>query len=216
VKNLAPQNLVKYFLFVWLFSAYAHSGEPSVIPPSTQSDIELDQANRLKNIEEARKSVQQLQAIPEVPRVASSSEDNCFNVQNIEFEGNSLFHSDEIMSWLDFQPSCIGLSSVNEYLRIITNRYIQEGYITSRAFLVPQDLSSGTLKIVIVEGRLESMLFNGKQEGFLQQAFSNIEGKILNLRDIEQGLDQINRLNRYNARIKLEPGTQQGYSVITP
>ena len=45
-------------------------------------------------------------------------------------------------------------------------------------------------------------------------AFPNMNGKILNLRDLEQGLDQINRLARYNAQIKILPGSEQGFSIV--
>lgn len=88
------------------------------------------------------------------------------------------------------------------------------GYVTSRAFMTPQDLASGELQIIILEGKVEKVLFNGQLSVSLDMAFPDISGKILNLREIEQGLDQINRLSRYNAQIKLLPSAQQGYSIV--
>ncbi len=64
------------------------------------------------------------------------------------------------------------------------------------------------------EGRLEKLLFNGEPQSFLNNAFPNLINQPLNLRDIEQGLDQINRLSRYNAQIKLLPGSAKGLSVV--
>ena len=35
--------------------------------------------------------------------------------------------------------------------------YIDRGYVTSRAYLPQQDLSSGELRVIVVEGRLEGL-----------------------------------------------------------
>lgn len=39
-------------------------------------------------------------------------------------------------------------------------------------------------------------------------------GDILNLRDLEQAIDQINRLSAYDARMMLEPGDQEGHTQV--
>ena len=80
--------------------------------------------------------------------------------------------------------------------------------------MTPQDLSGGVLQLVILEGKVEKVLFNGQESGALDMALPDSSGKVLNLRDIEQGLDQVNRLSRYNAQIKLLPSAQQGYSIV--
>ncbi len=42
----------------------------------------------------------------------------------------------------------------------------------------------------------------------------SISGTLLNLRDIEQGLDRIRRLSQYHAQIKLLPSARHGYSIV--
>lgn len=195
-----------------LVSSLAHS-TLGILPPSTQSEIENEQAKRLQVIEEMKRGLNKLTDVTELPQVAIDEQESCFHVERIEFEGNTAFTSEDILNWLTFEPACIGLTRINDYLRVITNGYVEAGYVTSRAFLVPQDLASKALKVVILEGKLEKLLFNGVPQSFLYSAFPSLEGELLNLRDIEQGLDQINRLNRYNAQIKLLPGSEQGYSV---
>ena len=44
--------------------------------------------------------------------------------------------------------------------------------------------------------------------------FPQMEGRVLNLRDLEQGIDQINRLSSNNARLDIQPGEKAGESVI--
>lgn len=184
------------------------------VSPTTQTQIEQEQAQRLEEIDKAKQSVKQIERVTPLPEQPNVKNETCFDVHQVVFSGNSVFDEDLLLESIEFSPHCLGLSEINDYLRRITNLYVEAGYVTSRAFLVPQDLSLGLLEIVIIEGRLEGLLLNGTSEPFLNNAFPNLIGKTLNLRDIEQGLEQINRLSRYNAQIKLLPSEQQGYSIV--
>lgn len=55
---------------------------------------------------------------------------------------------------------------------------------------------------------------DGAPERELNMLFPGLEGKILNLRDIEQGMEQINRTRTTPVQIEILPGTQQGWSVV--
>ncbi|MCU4029248.1 POTRA domain-containing protein, partial [Enterobacter roggenkampii] len=83
-----------------------------------------------------------------------------------------------------------------------------------RAFLTEQDLSGGQLNIVVLEGRLEAIRLEGETPRMLKMAFPGRVGGILNLRDIEQGMEQINRLRADPVQIEILPGTQAGYSIV--
>src|ERR1051325_10368462 len=45
-------------------------------------------------------------------------------------------------------------------------------------------------------------------------AFPGVAGGILNLRDLEQGIDQVNRLQSNAAKIDIQPGTEPGASDV--
>lgn len=62
--------------------------------------------------------------------------------------------------------------------------------------MTEQDLSHGELTLEILEGRLEKIELDGQTPAMLRTVFPGAEGHILNLRDIEQGMEQINRLHR--------------------
>lgn len=87
---------------------------------------------------------------------------------------------------------------------------MQRGYITSRAFLTEQDLSQGKLIIPVLEEKLESIRIDGKHSRMLKMAFTRLEGNILNLRDIEQGMEQINRVRRTPVQIEIQPSSRPG------
>lgn len=44
--------------------------------------------------------------------------------------------------------------------------------------------------------------------------FPGVKGSVLQLRDIEQGLDQLNRLPSNNATMRIEPGAEAGSSRV--
>ena len=92
---------------------------------------------------------------------------------------------------------CLGVTQINELLKVITNHYIEKGLITSRAYLPQQDLSGGHLTVLVVEGKLEGLKSaEGSQlsDRELAMAFPGRTGELVNLREIEQMVDQLNRL----------------------
>ena len=49
---------------------------------------------------------------------------------------------------------CLGVSQLNELLKVITDYYLGKGRVTSRAYLPQQDLSTGHLQVLVVEGKV--------------------------------------------------------------
>ncbi|WP_350307981.1 POTRA domain-containing protein, partial [Photorhabdus viridis] len=69
-----------------------------------------------------------------------------------------------------------------------------------------QDLSSGTLMITVNEGKIESISLDDETPRSLKMAFPGMIGKTLNLRDIEQGMERLNRLPSQQVAIDIQPG----------
>ncbi|OAJ93538.1 ShlB/FhaC/HecB family hemolysin secretion/activation protein [Vibrio bivalvicida] len=211
IRPFKLSHLLCLFVFLtWDNSALANTP----LGPLATQDIERKQQERLESLEKSNQSLQDLVPSKVIPESDKTTDGACVQIKAITFSGNNVFGDSTLKRISKFKPGCITLTQINEYLRLISNHYIEAGYVTSRAFMTPQDLSSGTLKIVILEGKVEKVLLNGEERQWLHMAFPMIADSILNLRDIEQGLDQINRLSRYNATIKLLPSSKQDYSVV--
>ncbi|GAA5317614.1 MAG: two-partner secretion system transporter TpsB2 [Candidatus Pelagadaptatus aseana] len=106
---------------------------------------------------------------------------------------------------------CLTLKDINTLLDRVSAEYFSRGYITSRAYLREQNLADGDLQIDIVEGT-----FAGIEPGDTNysEIFSLKPGQLLNLRDIEQGVDHINRLQSMQASVRLLPGKALGQSLL--
>lgn len=96
-------------------------------------------------------------------------------------------------------------------MRDVTQDYLS----TSRAWLQEQDISGGTLVIAVTEGEVETVTLEGHEENAIRMAFPRTEGRVLNLRDTEQGLEQLNRLNSRPLTVDILPGSREGFSRVT-
>lgn len=104
----------------------------------------------------------------------------------------------------------LGVSDVEQLLSEITRHYILHGYATARAYLPEQDLNSGVLRIIVVEGRVERITGPGVRFNI----FPTGPRDLLNLRDLEQGIDNLNRIASNHASLDLQPGTAPGDTIV--
>ncbi|MEH0833610.1 ShlB/FhaC/HecB family hemolysin secretion/activation protein [Pectobacterium cacticida] len=152
-----------------------------------------------------------------IPTVAPLTTEDavCFPIQRIIFRGASaLATKDRVAIQQRYQHRCLNLTAVHNVVRETTNAYLTRGFITSQAYLQEQDLSSGTLIISVSEGKIEAIRLEGETSLALNMAFPGLEGRILNLRDIEQGMGQLNRLPSQQVAIDIQPGKQAGSSIV--
>jgi hemolysin activation/secretion protein len=119
-----------------------------------------------------------------------------------------------------FEGKPLGVNRINLLLDRLNRALVAAGYITSRAYVASRNLSDGELVIAIVPGRIESIRYNGRdvssgEAGFgVRLALPIRGGDILRLPDIEQAVDQLNRLRRNNVQIQIKPGARPGGSLV--
>ncbi|CZF86798.1 ShlB/FhaC/HecB family hemolysin secretion/activation protein [Grimontia marina] len=204
-----------FAVFLGLVISPSLSAADLPVSPSTQVEIDKQQEARLKALDEARQSLERLVPLPSEVPSKPVDEANCFEVSQVRVVGNSVLSKKEITQLVSpFAGQCLGAKNINQVLQVLTNAYVAKGYVTTRAVLEPQDLSSGTLTVRVIEGELGGVVINGEDSDAFTMALPSHEGKILNLRDIEQALDQINRLPRYDAKIEMLPGEKLGETVV--
>lgn len=137
-------------------------------------------------------------------------------INRLDIEGNTLLKLTFLSSLrVKYENRELTAAEVRNIIRDVTNQYIDMGYVTARVFLPPQNIASGSLKIKIIEGTVESYtLENTESKINTKNIFPYSIGNPLNLRYLEQGFDQINRLQSNNATMDIRPGLAQGGSDI--
>lgn len=180
--------------------------------------IELEEQRRAderRRLQESQRTHTQLQT--EQAPLADVEPDGgpCFTINSVILEGASLLPEKVLRrTYRDHLGQCIGIAQINNIVSRITQGYIDAGYVTSRAYIPQQNLGTGELHISVVEGYIEAIRLEGGPQRLLATAFPGLIGKPLNLREIEQGLDQLNRLRSVNATIQFVPGSELGASEV--
>jgi hemolysin activation/secretion protein len=154
---------------------------------------------------------------PQPPRPAAGGK--CFDITRAEVEGVAKISMSEIEKVIGrYRNKCVGIAEINVILRDLTNLYLDRGYVTSRVYVPQQDIAkTKLLRLMVVEGVLADIYLNSKKtprNGSLATAFPGVVGQVANIRDIEQGLDQINRLSSNAAKTAMLPGEMPGTSIL--
>lgn len=199
-----------YLAGVVLFQASA-----ALITPADRDQIQEQQQQRLQQNQAQRDSLTQSHQVKLPTEPHANEQGPCFQINGIILEQASLISlKNQARLVAPYIRQCLSLNKINLLIRDISEWYIQRGYITSRAFLTEQDLSQGRLKITVLEGRLQEIRLEGGSSRQLNMAFPGMAGHILNLRDIEQGMEQINRVRATPVQIEIVPAPQAGYSIV--
>ncbi|MFK3797211.1 ShlB/FhaC/HecB family hemolysin secretion/activation protein, partial [Pseudomonas sp. NPDC088444] len=193
-----------------------------VIAAPTPGDQDLIRDRQDRLLQEQQRRLEELKDLPgkqAAPVQPSAPADTrCFTINSIELKGaDSLSESERKRLTQPYLGQCLGVSQLNALLKVITDLYIDKGLVTSRAYLPQQDLSKGHLQVLVIEGRLEKLRSDansGLTDRELAMAFPGREGKLVNLREIEQMVDQLNRLPSNQAQMELTPGQAVGGSDV--
>jgi hemolysin activation/secretion protein len=77
-----------------------------------------------------------------------------FLVQHIEISGNTLLPTAELRSLVSAsEGKKLNFSNLQQLATLITRRYQDRGYLLSRAYIPPQTIKDGTVRIAVLEAR---------------------------------------------------------------
>lgn len=191
---------------------------PTLAQTSTDEEV-LRQRQRQEEAERQRR-----QAEPEVrserPPLDDSddlpSETPCFEITDIRVEG-----AQRGFGWAQrwvrrYQGRCIGEQGVNLIARRLTQRILSRGKVTTRVGIPEQQLASGTLRLVLIAGTLRRVTYadeDGPRTRW-QTALPMRPGDVLDIRDLDQGLEQLKRLPSQDVEFAIRPGGAPGESDL--
>ncbi|MGC3030566.1 ShlB/FhaC/HecB family hemolysin secretion/activation protein, partial [Burkholderia sp. DN3021] len=189
----------------------------------TPQDREWDLDEKARRQQAIEQQMQEWSAKPQtaapspvqVPEVGEAR----FPIEQIEVrDGDRHFREvDRIVE--RYQGTTMGKTEIFALLRDLTNFYYERGYITTNVSLAEQNLSSGTLILKVNWGYVKGWRVNGQEpEGIrermmLASAMPGMEGAVLNIRDIDQTIENLNSLGKA-AKINVVPAEEVGYSYL--
>ena len=148
------------------------------------------------------------------------AEQPCFIISGIELKGPDAVRFGWLAdSALPYLQQCAGVAGLRQIAAALDAKLIALGYVTSRVTLPRQSLNDGVLTLQLHVGRVVqvAMVSSDKPDkawGTWRNAFPVSTGDVLNVRDLEQGVEQMKRLGSQAVRTELEPGAQTDTSNI--
>lgn len=183
------------------------------------SQLLRDQQQHLRQLEQSQRLQRWQRQQPEQHQRDDSppidSNMPCVPVSGMRVQGNQQLSARQLEQALrPLQQPCLSAAAINRVLRVITARYVAAGYPLARPYLRQIPQPGEALEILIVEGFVESVELAGDLPLSLRGAFPDLLGQPLHLPQLEQGLDQLNRLRAYTLSADLLPGEAPGASRV--
>ncbi|SEL69918.1 Hemolysin activation/secretion protein [Variovorax sp. YR750] len=194
---------------------------PSTPQPFVEQQRQQERERALREQNE-RTVDQRPQAAPPVPaqRIPDAGSP-CFRIDRVLLVGEQSESFQWVVGDLSGPESndspvgrCLGTAGVNVVLARAQQAVIARGFVTTRVLAAPQDLSTGTLTLSLVPGRIAGIRTRPDSSStllgnsaLLATAIPARPGELLNLRDIEQGLENLKRAPTAEADIQIEPST---------
>ncbi|HEY9634919.1 MAG TPA: ShlB/FhaC/HecB family hemolysin secretion/activation protein [Coleofasciculaceae cyanobacterium] len=156
---------------------------------------------------------------PPTPAPQPAPNSQTIQVQKIEVTGSTVFGSDQFNPIVQpYQGRSLTVEQLREVADKITQLYLDQGYITSRAILVDQAITNGTVQIRVIEGSLEQIQVEGTKRLNPDYVRSRIQlgaGTPINTAKLE---DQLRLLKAdplfENVEASLRAGTGLGKSIL--
>lgn len=109
---------------------------------------------------------------------------------------------------------CLTMPALRELHRALNAELTSRGYVTSRVLIPEQDLAEGELIFILAPGRIEATTADGLSPRQVRLALPVRRGKLLNLRDLEQAVENLGRVRGLDAAFDIRPGSANGDSVL--
>ncbi|MBS1229229.1 MAG: ShlB/FhaC/HecB family hemolysin secretion/activation protein [Proteobacteria bacterium] len=159
-------------------------------------------------------------AAPEAIERLPQSETPCFTIHSITLKSDAP-QFDWALAAADpaddpASGRCLGSTGINLVMKRIQNAIVARGFVTTRVLAEAQDLQTGILSLTVIAGRIRAIRFSDDSDDRANaaNALPARPGDLLNLRDIEQALENFKRVPTAEADIKIVPGEQAGDSDL--
>jgi len=147
---------------------------------------------------------------------AAANSNTCIPLETVDIDDKAVFGTGELQALIKPRlGDCIDADLMRDLLTLISNRYIEQGYVTTRPYLLEQDISDGQIEIRVVIGKIESIIDadSGLANSRIATAFA-FRDEVLNLRQLETSLEVIERPDSVSASFEILPGNTPGTSIV--
>lgn len=147
-----------------------------------------------------------------------NSENVLFKVNSFNIDPSQILNESQLNR---LTKSYIGKVSSPDDIRglidQINDLYVKEGYVTAKAFLPPQTIKNGIVKITLVEGHVGTISFEGNRftrDSYIEGKLTQKPDDLFNMDTLKEDLIRFNRRHSVKLKATLKPGTELGAADI--
>lgn len=182
----------------------------------TREQLLLQERDRALQKQQQTESDARPPTLNSTPVIAEypEQESPCFTIHSIGFANPQtetqafMFALDSVTAGKDSALGrCLGSLGLSHVLMRIQQALVKKGYVTTRVLAGEQNLALGHFSVTVVPGIVGSVHLSPDSGQYVQlgNTVPLKSGAVLNLRDVEQGLENLKRIPTAEADIQIEP-----------
>ena len=183
-----------------------------------KAGTEIEKEKRLREKIETERPSPEIKKGYAPPEVTPPEAGERVLINKITVTGVTLLTQKEIDKIISgYQNRQLNLTDMQKVADQITDAYRQKGYITSRAYLPPQKITSGNLELRIVEGSTGDIEIKGNRyfkTSLYRKKIALKKTDPFNYEILRKGMSNINQLPDRSAKATLTPGKEPGTTDV--
>ncbi len=215
-----PMRVCITVAVIAVFYSFGSLAATQVTPPVLE-----EQREQQRQIDEEIQRRLQQRPSPTAPKIEIEApvvllEGQCQTITQVFLYGADHFPERKRKKiYTPYLGRCLDNDGIGKLARSVQEWYLQAGYITTRVNLKQRQssLDRGNLEMWVIEGRIGRFILGENtafDESRIKAAFPVTSGDVLNIHDLDQGIEQLNRLFSQSFRMQIRPGERPGFSDI--
>ena len=221
--NMQKKYLAALAVLACMTSASAALAAPiDAVPDQVKGDAGI-QMNRMRNYMERERVKRQIaedraaskNKVEGADKAASQQgEAITCELKKIVMDSSAVLTEAELAAITQpYEGKMVQLNDIYAIVEKINALYASKGYVTCRAFLPPQTITDGKVKLLLVEGRTGNTTVSGNnytKTSFITKRLHLKENEIANIKQVNKDLLLFNATNSTQLRIVMKAGEKPG------
>ena len=220
--KMHKKHIASLVTLACIMASSAAFAAPPDVPDPVKGDAGI-QMNRMRNYLERERVNRQIaedraaaknKVESEAAKQTAPGEVITFELKKIVTDASAVLTDAELDAIIKpYEGKQVQLNDIYAIVDKINALYNDKGYVTCRAFLPPQTITDGTVKLLLVEGRTGSTIVNNNKytkTKYITNRMHLAKGEIANIKQLNKDLLLFNATNSTQLRIMMKAGTEPG------